>query len=54
MENNLIRIGNFDVSKRMDHYLIFKNGSFIESCDCAELYQTLEDLKNDLLHTESA
>lgn len=44
-------VDGFQVVPKMEHYEIYKEGNFIESCDCNELNQTILELKENKKET---
>lgn len=44
-------IAGYTVIPRTGHYLIYKNGKFVQSCDCGELNRTIDELLNAVIES---
>jgi len=43
-----VNIAGFLVVPNRDHYLIYKNEKFLQSCDCGELNGTINELLKEV------
>lgn len=43
-----VYIAGFLVVPKREHYLIYKNERFLQSCDCGELNGTIEELLKEV------